>query len=232
MGEASRDHLKHIAAEAAVAEVEDGTIVGLGTGSTAAMAVDALGARVADGLRIQAISTSERTARQAERVGIPLTDFTQHPRIDLTIDGADEVEIGTLAMIKGLGGALLREKIVAAASRRMIVIVDEAKLVSRLGTRAPVPVEIVAFGAPATLQHLADIGVAPGLRMVGAEPYRTDGGNLIADCACGPITDPHGLEARLVRVVGVVETGLFLNLASRIVIGTATGVRYRDHSAD
>ena len=215
------------AAEAAVAEVEDGMVVGLGTGATAALALEALARRVADGLRVAGIPTSERTAALATRLGVPLTSFAAHRRIDLTIDGADEVELGTLDLVKGLGGALLHEKIVAAASRRMLVVVDEAKLVDRLGTRAPLPVEIVRFGHEATLGRLEEAGVAPTLRG-GAVPFVTDGGHFIADCRTGPIADARGLDTRLKAVVGVVETGLFLGLASRILAGTPDGVRVLD----
>ena len=145
-----RDALKRAAAEAAVELVEDGMVVGLGTGSTAAFAVEALARRHRQGLRFVGIPTSERTAAQARAAGIPLTSFAEHRQIDLTIDGADEVERGTLNLIKGLGGALLREKIVANASRRLAIVVDGAKLVDRLGTHAPVPVEVVAFGLEVT----------------------------------------------------------------------------------
>jgi ribose 5-phosphate isomerase A len=217
------------AAEAAAAEVEDGMVVGLGTGATAALAIEALARRIAGGLRVAGIPTSERMAALATRLGVPLTSFAAHRRIDLTIDGADEVEIGSLDLVKGLGGALLREKIVAAASRRMLVVVDEAKLVERLGTREPLPVEIVPFGHEATLERLERAGAAPTLRGAGAgAPFRSDGGHFIADCRTGPIADAAVLEARLHGIVGVVETGLFLGLATRVVVGTADGVRVLD----
>ncbi len=217
--------LKRQAAAAAVAEVQDGMVLGLGTGSTAAIAVELLGARVREGLRIVGIPTSERTAAQARDLGIPLAGFDSHDSIDLTIDGADEVHTGTLDLIKGLGGALLREKIVAAASRRMTVVVDEGKLVPALGQKVRLPVEIVAFGHEATLRHLRDAGADPVLRG-GADPYRTDGGNLIADCAFdGGIPDPAALHARLKALVGVVETGLFICMATRVIAGTPAGPR-------
>ena len=222
------DAMKRLAAEAAVAMVEDGMVVGLGTGSTATFAVHSLAARVALGLRVTGIPTSERTAALAREHGIALTDLDAQPVIDLTIDGADEVERATLQLIKGLGGALLREKIVAAASRRMVVIVDAGKLVDRLGSRAPVPVEIVAFGAAATLRHLAERGVAPTLRLRNGSPFQTDSGNLIADCATGPIGDPRALAGSLLAVPGVVETGIFLDLASTVVIGTEHGPQRLD----
>ena len=215
--------MKRMAAEAAIAEVEDGMVLGLGTGSTATFAVAALGTRVAAGLRVIGVPTSERTAAQARGLGIPLGDLATHPRLDLTIDGADEVHVATLDLVKGLGGALLREKIVARASRRMTVVVDETKLVATLGAVA-IPIEIVPFGAAATLTYLRDAGADPAVRG-GAEPYRTDNGNLIADCRFPAIPDPAALHAALKAIVGVVETGLFIGLATRIIAGTPSGLR-------
>ena len=225
MGKAEQDQLKRVAAEAAVADLDNGIVLGLGTGSTAAIALEALAERVAKGLRVAGIPTSEHTAARARELGVPLTSFAECRRIDLTIDGADEVEVGSLNLIKGLGGALLREKIVASASKRMVVIVDESKLVDRLGQHAPVPVEIVAFGWQVTLDRLADLGGRPTLRMAGDEPYRTDGGNHIADCAFAEIGDPADLERRLAAITGVVESGLFIGLAARVVVGTRSGMR-------
>src|SRR5579863_7253721 len=158
-------------------------VVGLGTGSTATFVVEELAARVARGLRIVGIPTSERTAALAKRLGIPIAGFAEHRCLDLTIDGADEVERETLHLIKGLGGALLREKIVAAASRRLVIVVDREKLVDRLGERSPVPVEVVQFGWQATAAALARLGAVPRLRAAQTgEPYLTDGGNYILDC--------------------------------------------------
>ena len=220
------DALKRLAAEAAAAEAEDGMAVGLGSGSTAELAIEALAARVAAGLRIEGVPTSERTAALARRLGIPLADFSARPRLDLAIDGADEVEPRSLALVKGRGGALLREKIVASASRRVVIAVDGGKLVERLG-RGPLPVEVVAFGWQATLARLEGMGARPALRRSpeGGAPFRTDGGNHIADCAVGPIHDPADLDHRLRAVVGVVETGLFLGLATRVVVATTEGVK-------
>ena len=227
--DAGRDALKRAAAEAAVELVQDGMVVGLGTGSTAAFAVEALARRHRQGLRFVGLPTSERTAAQAAAAGIPLTSFAEHRQVDLTIDGADEVERGTLNLIKGLGGALLREKIVAAASRRLAIIVDGAKLVERLGTRAPVPVEVVAFGLEATRAALEALGASTRLRRSPAgEPFVTDGGNRILDCSFGPIADPARLEERIGRVVGVVESGLFIGRADPVFVADATGVHRLD----
>jgi ribose 5-phosphate isomerase A len=226
---AERDALKREAAEAAVELVQDGMVVGLGTGSTAAFAVEALARRHRQGLRFVGIPTSERTAAQAAAAGIPLTSFGEHCQIDLTIDGADEVERGTLNLIKGLGGALLREKIVAAASRRLAIIVDGAKLVDRLGTRAPVPVEVVAFGLEATRAALERLGASARLRLSSAgEPFVTDSGNHILDCSFGPIADPARLEERIRRIVGVVESGLFIGRADPVFVADAAGVHRLD----
>lgn len=219
-----QDREKRAAAARAVAEVEDDMVLGLGSGSTAAFAVEALGVRIAKGLRVAAIPSSETTADLARQFGVPLTSFAKHRRIDITIDGADQVERGTLNLIKGLGGALLREKIVASASDRMIVVVDETKLVDRLGQSTPLPVETVSFGWQITLDRLSAFGCEPRLRMAGDKPFTTDGGNYIIDCIIAEIPDPAVLEARLSAIIGVVDTGLFIGLASKIVVGRATGV--------
>ncbi|MGH6880819.1 ribose-5-phosphate isomerase RpiA [Hypericibacter sp.] len=220
----SQDAAKRAAALQAVKAIEDGMVVGLGSGSTAALAVGALAARVAQGLRVTGIPTSEATAALARRLGIALTSFAEQTRVDITIDGADQVERGSLALIKGRGGALLREKIVAFASDRMIVIVDETKLVDRLGGTTPLPVEIVAFGWQTVIARLAALGCSPTLRLEGDKPFVTDGGNLIVDCAMTAIPDPAALEARLATVVGVIESGLFIGLASEVLVGRPTGV--------
>lgn len=219
-----RDRLKRAAAIRAVEAIEDGMVLGLGSGSTAALVLEALAPRVAGGLRVLGIATSEATAAQARRLGIPLTSFAEHRRIDLTIDGADQVERGTLNLVKGLGGALLREKIVAGASARMIVVADESKMVDRLGALTPLPVEIVPFGWQAAVDRLASLGAAPALRLAGGKPFTTDGGHHIADCAFAEIADAAALESRLSAVVGVVESGLFVGLASHAIVGTSAGV--------
>lgn len=220
------DHtaMKRAAAERAVADVQDGMMVGLGTGTTAELAVEALARRLSERLRIVAVPTSERTRTLAERLGVPLAPAGDWPCLDLAIDGADQVERGSLNLIKGLGGALLREKIVASAARRMIVIVDDSKIVDRLGGHSPLPVEIVAFGWRRTLERLADLGLQPRLRLASAQPFLSDGGNHIVDCHIGEIADARALEATLSGIVGVVETGLFLGLASTVVVGHSTGI--------
>jgi ribose 5-phosphate isomerase A len=228
--DAARDALKRAAAEAAVELVQDGMVVGLGTGSTAAFAIEALARRHRQGLRFVGIPTSERTAAQAREAGIALSSFAEHRQIDLTIDGADEVERGTLNLIKGLGGALLREKIVASASRQLAIIVDGAKLVDRLGTHAPVPVEVVAFGLEVTRAALEAVAaeVRPRLSPAG-ELFVTDGGNCIFDCSFGgPIADPARLEERIRRIVGVVECGLFIDRADPVFVADGQGVHRLD----
>jgi ribose 5-phosphate isomerase A len=216
---------KRAAAARAVEEIEDRMVVGLGSGSTAEFAIAALAARIAKGLRIAGIPTSAKTAALARRLGVPLTCFAEHKRIDVDIDGADQVDRGTLNLVKGLGGALLREKIVASASDRIIIVVDETKLVDRLGGKTPLPIEIVSFGWQIVLDRLAATGCAPRLRLAGDKPFTTDGGNYIADCAIAEMSDPAALEARLAAIVGVVESGLFIGMATKIVVGRPAGVR-------
>ena len=224
-----RDAQKRASARAAVDLVQDGMVVGLGTGSTAAFAVEELARRHRQGLRFVGLPTSERTAALATAAGIPLTSFAEHRQIDLTIDGADEVERGTLNLIKGLGGALLREKIVAAASRRVAIIVDGSKLVDRLGTHTGVPVEVVAFGVEATRATLEVLGASVRLRLSPAgTPLVTDSGNRILDCTFGPISDPARLEERIGRVVGVIESGLFISRADPVFVADADGVHRLD----
>jgi ribose 5-phosphate isomerase A len=220
-----RDHLKKLAAYRAVEEVENGMILGLGTGSTAAHVLERLGERVARGLAVAGIPTSERTAIQARRLGIPITSFAEHRGIDLTIDGADEVERGTLNLIKGLGGALLREKIVAAASARFIVVVDDEKLVDRLGEHTPVPVEVTRFGWQATARALERLGCTAELRYaVADQPYVTDGGNFILDCRFRSLADPAAIEREIAMTVGTIESGLFVGRSSAVIVASAAGI--------
>jgi ribose 5-phosphate isomerase A len=220
-----RDELKRAAALRAIEEVEDGMVIGLGTGSTAAFVVEGLGSRVSAGLRVVGIPTSERTAAHARRLGIPIATFAEYQRLDLTIDGADEVQLGSLDLIKGLGGALLREKIVAAASARLVIVVDQEKLVDLLGEHVPVPVEVTQFGWQATAVALTKLGCVPERRYAaGEQPYVTDGGNFILDCRFGPIADPGSLEERIAMTVGTVESGLFVGRSSMVVVASETGV--------
>src|SRR5471030_1710132 len=206
---ADSDTLKRAAAQRAVALVTDGMVLGLGSGSTAEIAVELLAQRVAAGLDVVGIPTSERTSVLALKLGIALTSLDTHAQIDLAIDGADQVERGTLNLVKGLGGALLREKIVAASARRLVIAVDETKLVARLGGQTALPVEIAAFGWHSTIDRLQAAGYRPTLRMTNGVPFTTDGGNHIADCAIAVIADAMKLEPALHALPGVIETGLF-----------------------
>ena len=221
-----QDELKKAAATWAAQHLKDGMIVGLGSGSTATFVVDEIGRLVKSGLRITGVPTSEKTADQARALGIPLTTLADYPEIDVTIDGADEVELSTSNLIKGGGGNLLREKIVAAASKRLVIAVDESKLVEKLGIRWSVPVEVVQFGWQSTSRHLAALGSKPVIRVDSkGKMYVTDGGNFILDCAFGLIESAAELQARLDATVGVVEHGLFIGLASQVVVGGPAGVR-------
>jgi ribose 5-phosphate isomerase A len=220
------DDLKRQAAEKAVELVTSGMIVGLGTGSTADHAIRAIGERLQDG-RLQTIlgiPTSEATARAAREAGIPLTTLDTHPVIDLTIDGADEID-PALNLIKGLGGALLREKIVALASKQVIIVADERKQVAQLGTRAPVPVEVIAFARRPVTAYLESLGARVVERREGERPFYTDEGNMILDCYFGLIDHPVQLARALRAQTGVVEHGLFLEIATTVIIASAGGVQ-------
>ena len=226
----SAEDQKRIAGEAAAALVQDKTVVGLGTGSTAAFFVDALAARVVrEAMSIRCVPTSRATEDQARKLGLSVLALDDVARIDLTVDGADEIGPG-LSLIKGGGGALLREKLVWEASRRCVVIADAAKHVKALGAFA-LPVEVVGFGHKITARRLfdalaeCDLGAAPSLRKRGNDPFVTDNGNLIYDIACGTIPDPAALADALKSVTGVVDHGLFLDLADEALIGTDGGVR-------
>lgn len=216
---------KRQAAERAVEAIRSGMVVGLGTGSTAVFAVRRIGELLAAGsLRdIIGIPTAEVTAREAERAGVPLGTLDDHPTIDLTIDGADEID-PQLNLIKGLGGALLREKIVAASSRRFIIIADETKLVERLGMRAPAPVEVIPFARRPVADYLASLGAAVVERQREGRTFITDEGNIILDCRFAEPFDPPEI-GRLIRArPGVVEHGLFLGMATEAVVAGASGV--------
>jgi ribose 5-phosphate isomerase A len=225
----SVEDLKQAAARAALAEVASGMVVGLGTGSTAARFVALLGERVRAGLTIVGVPTSEATAAQATELGIPIGTLDEHPQVDLTVDGADEIGPG-LELIKGGGGALLREKIVAHASRRMVVIADRGKLVSELGAYA-LPIEVNLFGLGATQSKIAsvmrDLGSAGSLhRRIGPDGrvFVTDGGHAILDASFGRISSPEALSLALHAIPGVVEHGLFLGLCHKAYVAGPDGV--------
>jgi ribose 5-phosphate isomerase A len=220
---------KRQAAERAIDLVRDGMKVGLGTGSTARYFVDLLGERVRQGLSVVCVPTSQATFEQARSLGVPLTTLDEFPELDLTIDGADEID-ASLRLIKGGGGALLREKIVAAASRRMVVIADGSKLVGRLGA-FPLPVEVAPFGLGATRKQIecrsAQLGLTGAIelrRRVG-QVFVTDGGHYILDCAFRTIVDAEALAAALGRIPGVMGHGLFLGLARAAIIASADDLR-------
>jgi len=219
-----REELKKLAAEKAVEHIEDGMIVGLGTGSTVEYALRKLGTLVRDGLKIKGIPTSVHTKRIANEEGIPLTTLEENPVIDVTIDGADEVD-SNLNLIKGGGGALTREKIIAFNSNKVIIVVDDSKIVKCLGIDFPLPVEVVKFGWPATKKTLEEFGCTVDLRKVmGEEPFITDNGNYILDCEFVRIDNPEELHANLNNIPGVVENGLFIGLADEIIVGGKQGV--------
>ena len=225
----ANDDYKTSAAERALTYVEPGMKLGLGTGSTAAKFVDLLGRNVKAGLDVICVPTSEATAAQARALGIPLTTLDDCPQLDLTIDGADEIN-GEVMLIKGGGGALLREKIVASASNRMIVIADISKKVLTLG-KFPLPIEVVRFGVRSTRDLIEELAAGAGcageitLRLGrDKQPYVTDGGNYIFDCAFDVIEEPDSLDMMLKMVPGVVENGLFLGMAERAIIAGPDGV--------
>ncbi len=226
---ASQDELKRRAAERAIELIEPGMKLGLGTGSTAAYFVELLGLRASKGLDVIGVPTSEATRLQCEQVGIRLTTLDDDPYLDMTVDGADELD-GELRLIKGGGGALLREKIVASASERMVVLADDSKKVEMLG-KYPLPVEVVEFGLGATraiIEALASDAGCEGpitvRKIADGKPFRSDSGHLILDCAFGKIPEPELLAEALQMIPGVVEHGLFLQLADVAVIAGLNGV--------
>jgi len=219
-------NLRQMAAARAVELVQSDMIVGLGTGATAGFAIEMIGQRLRDGTlrNIVGIPTSSGTVRLATKAGIPLGTLGEHPSIDLTIDGADEVD-PQLTLIKGQGGALLHEKIVARASRREVIVVDDSKLVRLLGTKAPLSVEVVPFGWPTYVEPIRRLGCEPVLRRAGDQPYVTDEGNYILDCRFQGIGDPEALECKLNLIPGVVENGLFIGLAGLVIVASESGLR-------
>lgn len=219
----SQAEAKRAAAREAVRLVEDGMRVGLGTGSTSEEMLRCLAERVREGLKIHGVPTSDNSARQARELGIPLlAELPDFARVDLTLDGADEVDPrGNL--VKGGGGALLREKLVASASRRLVIMVDDTKHVEELCSTRPLPVEVVPYGWTATLERIAQLGGQGELRQADGKPFVTDQGNYIADCRFPPQGEPGELHDRLAAVVGVVETGLFIGLATCVITGYPDG---------
>lgn len=216
--------------KAAAAYVDEGMKIGLGTGRAATVFVQALAERVRRGLRVVCVATSEETSRRAERLGLPLALLSDLGELDLTVDGADEVD-RRLDLIKGLGGALVREKIVAACSRRLIIVVGAEKIVDRLGVRTPVPIEVVPFGVTLCERRLAALGGRPTLRKAADRPFISDNGNYILDCGFAGIDDPARLDRAICEIPGVVDTGLFVGMAERVLVGEAGMVRVRQRPA-
>lgn len=224
-------NLKEMAAREAVKSVEDGMVVGLGSGSTASIAIRLIGEMVRSGTRIVGVPTSTESEEIARSVGIPIGELKDHPVVDITIDGADEVD-PELNLVKGLGGALVREKIVAAATEVEVIVVDDSKLVDFICQKAPLPVEIVRFGHEATLRKLSALGCRPEMRMRDGKEFVTDNGNYIADCRFDRIDDPQAMERSINMIPGVVENGLFIGIAKRVIVASGDGIRslYRkDH---
>lgn len=219
----SSSSLKKLAGEKAAESVRDGMTIGLGTGSTVYFTIMRVGDLVRDGLHVRAIPTSKQTEKLAIENGIELCTFADVERLDLTIDGADELN-PSLDLIKGGGGALLWEKLVAASSNRLIVVADESKCVETLGA-FPLPVEVVPFAWQTTARRMEKLNVEPRMRMAGNEPFVTDNGNYILDCRCGAIGNPSELHNSLKTLTGVVETGLFIGMAKTAVIAGESGIR-------
>ncbi|HSB73525.1 MAG TPA: ribose-5-phosphate isomerase RpiA [Candidatus Methylomirabilis sp.] len=220
---------KERAAEYGASLVRSGMVLGLGSGTTSTLAVQAIGRRIREGgLRdVRGVPSSSAIAAVAKESGVPLTTLDEHPVLDLNLDGADEAD-PDLNLIKGLGGALLWEKIVATASRQVVILVDDSKLVTRLGQKAPLPVEVVPFGWRTHLAFVESLGGKPQLRTgPDGKPFVTDEGNYILHCRFEAIPDPAGLEARLLTRAGVVGTGLFLGIAHQVIIGRPSGVEVR-----
>jgi len=227
-----QDEFKQKAAFFAAGFVESGMVVGLGTGSTTQFALFRLGERIRSSeLRdIVGIPSSLRTDEAARELGIPLTDFETHPVIDLTIDGADEVD-PDLNLIKGGGGALLREKVLAQATRRNVIIVDESKLAPRLGTKWALPVEVIPFARAVEERFLKSMGAGVSLRMKDGKPVVTDQGNFLLDADFGPMTDPQAISELLNGRAGIVEHGLFLGLAHDVIVAGRDGIRHLTRGA-
>ncbi|MEM8716396.1 MAG: ribose 5-phosphate isomerase A [Cyanobacteria bacterium P01_A01_bin.3] len=222
----TQNELKKMAAEKAVERVETGMIVGLGTGSTAAFAVSAIGERMkTEGLSIIGVPTSQRTFEQATELGIPLATLEEQPKLDVAIDGADEIELSSLNLIKGAGGALLREKLVEVSADKLIIIADSTKKVDKLGTKFALPVEIVRFGWKSTTSRVEALGCKPVLRTTeSGDPFITDEQHYIIDCQFGPMDDPVTIANALKGTAGVVEHGLFIDMVYEAIVATDTGI--------
>lgn len=216
--------LKEMAAREAVKYVDDDMVVGLGSGTTATIAIKLLGEKVKDGMHIIGIPTSKESEKIAEGEGIMIGELLARPPVDLTIDGADEVD-PQLNLIKGLGGALVREKIVASHSNLEIIVVDEGKMVEHLGQRAPVPVEILRFAREATISRLEKLGCVCKVRIRNDQPFISDNGNLIVDCRFPKIEEPQKLEAAINAIPGVVDNGLFVGMADKVIVAGDSGIR-------
>jgi ribose 5-phosphate isomerase A len=218
-------NLKELAAREAVKYVEDDMVVGLGSGSTATIAIKLLGEMVQQAsMKIVGIPTSKDSESLGRSVGIPIGELKAHTNIDITIDGADEVD-PDLNLTKGLGGALVREKIIAASTNVEIIIVDESKLVEHLGQKTPIPVEIIKFSHEATMNRLEKLGCTTSLRIMDTERFVTDNGNYIVDCRFERIDDPKRLEAEINMIPGVVDNGLFIGLADKVIVASKAGTK-------
>jgi len=225
-----QDKAKKQAAERALEAVGGGQVIGLGTGSTAKFVIEGLGRLVTEGLSIKGVPTSIATERLARELGIPLVDLNEAGVIDLTLDGADEVD-PNFNMIKGGGGALTREKLVAQSSKKCMMLIDESKLVAILGESRPLPIEVLPFAWTLSAARLRDLGCIPTLRGQGDKPFVTDNGNYILDCEFGPIEDAPNLEAKIKLLPGVIECGLFIGIADTLIIGFDDRVEVRDRRA-
>jgi ribose 5-phosphate isomerase A len=226
----SMDLSKQRAADSALKLVRAGQVVGLGTGSTAKFAIEGLGKMVREGLAVKGVPTSIATERLATELGIPLLDLNEAEAIDITVDGADEVD-PDFNMIKGGGGALTREKLVALASTKRVILVDESKLVQKLGISRLLPVEVLPFSWKMSARLLTELGCTAKLRLQGEKPFVTDNGNHILDCQFGVIEDPVALEKGIKLLPGVIDSGLFIGIADTLVIGFDDRVEIRERSA-
>ena len=217
-------NLKKIAGEKAVEHIEAGMVVGLGTGSTAYYAIKKIGDEVKEGLEVTCIATSKATEVIAKECGIPLSSLAEHPDVDVTIDGADEVD-PNLNLIKGMGGALVREKIIASASKKVVIVADPSKIVDVLGTISPLPVEVIPFGVNFCQKQLQKFGCKVEIRKKNNEPFVSDNGNYVVDCFFKKILEPKKLQKEINCIPGVVDNGLFLNMADEVIIGTKDGIK-------